>query len=79
MNLIQLIDVEELMMNFLEIIFILLLQKNFDIAKNIRGFLDNSLQHYFLNIVVNVNFFSHLKFECYCEYYPEILRQVSLK
>ena len=71
--------VEELMMNFLEIIFILLLQKNFDMAKNIRGFLENLLEYYFLNIIVNVNFFSDLKFEYYFEYYPEILLQVSLK
>ena len=35
--------------------------------------------YFFLNIVVNVNFFSDLKFEYYCEYYPEILLQVSLK
>ena len=47
-------------------------------AKNIRGFLEN-LTGYFLNIIVNVNFFSDLKFEYYCEYYPEILLQVSLK
>ena len=47
-------------------------------AKNIRGFLEN-LTDYFLNIIVNVNFFSDLKFEYYCEYYPEILLQVSLK
>ena len=33
----------------------------------------------FLNIIVNVNFFSDLKFEYYCEYYPEILLQVSLE
>ena len=66
-------------MNFLEIIFILLLQKNFDMAKNIRGFLENLFEYYFLNIIVNVNFFSDLKFEYYCEYYPEILLQVSLK
>ena len=46
-------------------------------AKNIRGFLEN-LTDYFLNIIVNVNFFSDLKFEYYCEYYPEILLQVSL-
>ena len=65
-------------MNFLEIIFILLLQKNFDMAKNIRGFLENLFEYYFLNIIVNVNF-SDLKFEYYCEYYPEILLQVSLK
>ena len=31
----------------------------------------------FLNITVNVNFFSDLKFEYYCECYPEILLQVS--
>ena len=47
-------------------------------AKNIRGFLEN-LTDYFLNIIVNVNFFSDLKFEYYCEYYPEIQLQVSLK
>ena len=33
----------------------------------------------FLNIIVNVNFFSDLKFEYYCEYYPGILLQVRLK
>ena len=66
-------------MNFLEIIFILLLQKNFDMAKNIRGFLENLFEYYFLNIIVNVNFFSDLKFGYYCEYYFEILLQVSLK
>ena len=66
-------------MNFLEIIFLLLLQKNFDMAKNIRGFLENLFEYYFLNIIMNVNFFSDLKFEYYCEYYPEILLQVSLK
>ena len=27
---------------------------------------------------MNVNFFSDLKFEYYCEYYPEILPQESL-
>ena len=47
-------------------------------AKDIRDFLEN-LTDYFLNIIVNVNFFSDLKFEYYCEYYPEILLQVSLK
>ena len=66
-------------MNFLEIIFILLLQKNFDMAKNIRGFLENLFEYYFLNIIVNVNFFSDLKFEYYFEHYPEKLQQVSLK
>ena len=48
-------------------------------ARNICGFLENLLEYYLLNIIVNVNFFSDLKFEYYCEYYPEILLQVSLK
>ena len=60
-------------------IFSLLLYKNSDMAKNIRGFLENLFEYYFLNIIVNFNFFSDLKFECYCEYYPEILLQESLK
>ena len=47
-------------------------------AKNIGGILENLFQYYFLNIIVNLNFFSDLKFEYYCEYYPEILLQVSL-
>ena len=47
--------------------------------KNVKGFLENSFEYYFLNIIVNVNFFSDLKFEYYCEYYPEMLLQVSLK
>ena len=66
-------------MNLLEIIFILLSQKNFAVANSIRGFLDNLIEYYFLSIITNVNFFSDLKFEYYCEYYPEILLQVSLK
>ena len=48
-------------------------------AKNIRGFLENLFECYFLNIPVNVNFFNDLKFEYYCKYYIEILLQVSLK
>ena len=48
-------------------------------AKYIRGFQKNLFEYYFLNIIVNVNFFSDLKFEYYCEYYPEIPLQVSLK
>ena len=43
------------MMNFLEIIFLLLLQKNFDMAKNIRGFLENLFEYYFLNLVMMAN------------------------
>ena len=47
-------------MNFHEIIFVSLplLQKNFDIAKNIRGILENLFEYYFVNIFVNVSFFS---------------------
>ena len=48
-------------------------------AKNIRGFLETLFEYYFLNIIVNVNFFSDLKFEYSFEYYPEILLQLSLK
>ena len=48
-------------------------------AKNIRGFLENLFEHYFLNIIVNINFFKDLKFEYYCECSPERLLQVSLK
>ena len=48
-------------------------------AMNIRGVLDTLFKYYFLNIIVNDNSFSDLKFEYYCEYYHEILPQVSLK
>ena len=48
-------------------------------AKNIRGLLKNLFEYYFLNITVNVNFFSDLKFEYYFEYFPEILLQETLK
>ena len=48
-----------------EIIFILLLWKNFYMAKNVRGFLEN-LTDNFLNIIVNVNLFGVLKFKSYC-------------
>ena len=51
----------------------------FIILNEFWGFLENLFEYYFLNIIVNVNFFSDLKFEYYCEYYPEILLQVSLK
>ena len=59
--------------------FYFIVVKDFDMAKNIRGFLKNLFECYFLNIIVNVNFLSDLKFEYYCEYYPEMLLQVSLK
>ena len=42
-------------------------------AKNIRSFLENSFGYHIFNIIVNVNFFSDLKLEYYCEHYPEIL------
>ena len=35
---------------------------NFDMAKNIRGFWENLFEYIFLNIIVNLNFFSDLKF-----------------
>ena len=47
-------------------------------AKN-RGFWTNLFEYSFVNIIVNVNFRSDLKFEYYCEYHPKILLQVSLK
>ena len=48
-------------------------------AKNTKEFLENLFEYYFWNIVVNVNFFSDLKFEYYCEYYLKVLLKVSLK
>ena len=36
-------------------------------ANDIRAFLENLFKHYFLNIIVNVNFFSDFKFEYYFE------------
>ena len=41
-------------------------------AKNIRGVLENLFEYYFLNIIVNANLFSNLKFKYYCEYFPEL-------
>ena len=32
-------------------------------AKNIRGFLESLFEYYFLNNIVDINFFSDLKFE----------------
>ena len=48
-------------------------------AKNFRVFLENLFEYYFLNIIMNVNFFNDLKFEYCYEYYSEILLQESLK
>ena len=53
-------------MNFVEILFYCC-KKDFDMAKNIRGFLETLFEYYFLKIIVNVSFFSDLKFEYYCE------------
>ena len=66
------------MINFLEILFhcckrILIWQKILEIFWRLY------LNITFLNIIVNVHFHSDLKFVYYCEYYPEILLQVSLK
>ena len=47
--------------------------------KIIRDFLETLYEYYFFNIIVNVNFFSDLKSEYYCEYFSEILLQVSFK
>ena len=65
-------------MNFLELIFHLLFKKILIWQKN-GGFFENLFEYYFLNITVNINFFSDLKFEYYCGDYPEILLQVSSK
>ena len=43
-------------------------------TKDIRAFLENLFEYHFLNIMVN-----DLKYEYYCEYYPEILLQKSFK
>ena len=41
--------------------------------------MENLFDYYFWNIIVNSNFFSDIKFEYYCDYYPEILLQESPK
>ena len=61
-----------LMMKFLEIL--LYYCKKILVWQKILVF-----QYYFLNIIVNVSFFSELKFKYYCEYYREMLLQASLK
>ena len=48
-------------------------------AKKIRAILENLFEYYFLNISVNINFFSDLKFKHYREYNSEILLQVNHK
>ena len=71
MNLIQLIDCWRADDKFSWSTFYFIVVK--------EGSLKNLFEYYFLNVVVNVNLFSDLKFEYYCENYPEILPQVSLK
>ena len=73
MNLIQLIDCWRADGEFSWNNFYFIVVKEFWYGKNIRGFLENLFEYYFLNVIVNVNFFSDLRFEYYCEYYPEIL------
>ena len=41
--------------------------------------METLFEYYFLYFIVNVNLFSDLKFVYDCEYYTEILLQVSLK
>ena len=48
-------------------------------TKNIRGFMENLFEFFFLNITLNVDFINDLKFEYYCEYYSETVLQKSLK
>ena len=57
------------MLNFFKIILVLLLQKNFGMAKNIRGFLENLFENYFLNIIVNVNWFEYYTESTTLKYY----------
>ena len=64
MNLIRLIDCWRADDEFSWNNFYFIVVKEFCMAKNIRDFLENLID-YFLNIIVNVNFFSDLKFEYY--------------
>ena len=65
------------MMNFLEILFYCC-KRILKWQEIIEVFWRLYLKIFFFNIIVNANFFSDLKFEYYCEYYPEILLQLSL-
>ena len=64
MNLIQLIDCWRADDEFSWNNFYFIVVKEFLYGKNTRGFLEN-LTDYFLNIIVNANFFGDLKFEYY--------------
>ena len=71
MNLIQLTDCRRADDEFSWNNFYFIAVKAIDMVKNIRGFLENLFENYFLNIIVNDNFFSDLKFEY--EYYLWVL------
>ena len=47
-------------------------------AKNIESFF-GEYEYFFLNIILNHNFFSDLKCKYYCENFPEMLLQVNFK
>ena len=64
-DLIQLIDCWRADDEFSWNNFYFIVVKEFDMAKNIRGFLENLFEYYFLNIIVNNNILSDLKFEYY--------------
>ena len=50
-------------------------------AKNIRDFLKNFFEYYFLNIIVNINSFCHLNINSFCDlntlkyYYKQALNK----
>ena len=64
-------------LNFL--IFIYCCKRILIWQKILRGLSENLFEYYFLNIIVNVNFFSDLKFEYHCQYYAEILLRENYK
>ena len=45
------------------------MQKNFGMAKNILRFLENLFENYFLNIIVNVNWFEYYTERTTLKYY----------
>ena len=84
MNLIQLIDCWRVDDEFSWNNICFIVENNFDMGKNIRGFFDNLFEYYFLNIITLYYFWilyfvSNLKFEYYYECYPETLLQESVK
>ena len=81
MNLIKLIDCWRADDKFFWNNFYFIVVKETWYGKKYGRFLENLFEYYFSknNIIVNVDFFSDLKLEYYCEYDDEILLQVSLK